>query len=146
MNNYPVAGHLQIRLAAVIFFGGGDRLAEFRFQPKFGESPFFGNGGLIRRLTGLGEVMTGMRITYYFIAKFSRRIKMAHQTGKILCGILAHLMPVVNKLTIALMIPLIEPLKQFPVSQPNTSRVHAFFLQFLNLLFLYSISSAAIDG
>jgi len=38
---------------AVIFFGGGDRLAEFNFQLRFGESPFFGGGGLIRRLMGL---------------------------------------------------------------------------------------------
>ena len=44
-----VAGHLQIRLAAVILIGGGDRLAEFRFQLRFSESPFFGGGGLIRR-------------------------------------------------------------------------------------------------
>jgi len=53
VNNYPVAGHLQIRLAAVIFFGGGDHLAEFSFQLRFGESQFFGGGGIIRRLTGL---------------------------------------------------------------------------------------------
>jgi len=36
-----VAGHLQIRLAAVNFFGGGDRLAEFSFQLRFGESQYF---------------------------------------------------------------------------------------------------------
>jgi len=53
VENYPVAGHLQIRLAEVIFFGGGDRLAKFSFQLRFSESSFFGGGGLIRRLTGL---------------------------------------------------------------------------------------------
>jgi len=52
--NYPVAGQLKNRLAAVIYFGGGDRLAEFSFQMKFSESPFFGGDGLIWRLTGLG--------------------------------------------------------------------------------------------
>jgi len=31
VNDYPVAGHLQIRVATVIYFGGGDRLAEFSF-------------------------------------------------------------------------------------------------------------------
>jgi len=46
-NTYPVAGHLKILLAAVIVFGGGDRLAEFSFQPRFGESPFFSSSGLI---------------------------------------------------------------------------------------------------
>jgi len=45
VNNYPVADHLQIRFAAVNLFGGGDRLAEFSFQLRFGESPFFGGGG-----------------------------------------------------------------------------------------------------
>jgi len=44
-NTYPVTGHLKIRLAALIFFGGGDRLTEFSFQLRFGESPFFGSGG-----------------------------------------------------------------------------------------------------
>jgi len=53
VNDYPVAGHLQIRFAVVIYFGSGDRLAEFSFQLRFGESPFFGGGGLIRWLTGL---------------------------------------------------------------------------------------------
>jgi len=45
VNNYQVAGYLQIRLPAIVCFGGGDRLAEFRFQLRFGESPFFGGGG-----------------------------------------------------------------------------------------------------
>jgi len=45
VNNYPVAGHLQIRLATVIFFHGDDGLAEFSFQLRFGESPFFGGSG-----------------------------------------------------------------------------------------------------
>jgi len=54
VNDYLVAGHLQSCLAAVIYFGGGDRLAEFSFQLRFDESPFFGGGGgLIQRLTGL---------------------------------------------------------------------------------------------
>jgi len=54
MNDYPVAGHLQIRLATVIYFNGGNHLAEVSFQLRFDESPFFGGSGLIRLMTGLG--------------------------------------------------------------------------------------------
>jgi len=51
-NFRSVVGHLQIRLAVVIIFSVGDRLAEFSFQLRFGELRFFGGGGgLIRRLT-----------------------------------------------------------------------------------------------
>jgi len=53
VNDYPVAGDPQIRLAAIIYFGSGDHLAKLSFQLRFGESPFFiDGGGLIQRLTG----------------------------------------------------------------------------------------------